>query len=159
MGARVTPRRSADRQAKSDRGAAMVEFALVLPLLVVMLIGVIEFGWLFAQNLNVRHGAREGARLVAINFNPYSSSGSSQTGDIVTEVCGRIDAIGAATVAIDGSGQIGDPATATVSVPGTSITGLLNWAIPSGLVLSSSVETRLEQPATWTDTALPQSCP
>ena len=50
-----------------QRGAAMLEFAIVLPLLLVLLFGIIEAAWAFNQQLEVRHGAREGARLVAVN--------------------------------------------------------------------------------------------
>ncbi len=142
-----------------ERGAALVEFALVMPILVLLLAGIVEFGWLFAQNLNVRHGAREGARLVAVNYNPNGSAGSSQTLDIVDEVCGRMDTVTGAAIAFKGAGDIGEPAVATVSAPGTTITGLLDWAFPTPLTLSSSVEIRLEQVATWANTPVPQSCP
>jgi len=147
------------RTRRSDGGAALVEFALVMPILVLILGGIVEFGWLFAQNLNVRHGAREGARLVAVNYNPNGTTGGNQTLDIVDEICGRMDTLSGASIALAGSGDVGDPATATVQAPGTTITGLLDWAIPPGLMLSSTVEIRLEQPATWADTVLPQTCP
>ncbi|MFQ5967551.1 MAG: TadE/TadG family type IV pilus assembly protein [Acidimicrobiia bacterium] len=146
------------RLERSDRGAAIVEFALVIPFLVLILVGMVEFGWLFSQNLNVRHGAREGARLVAVNYNPNGNSGSAQTVDIVAEICGRMDTVSGVTVGITGAGDIGDPAVATIAAPGSTITGLLDWAIPSPLTLSSSVEVRLEQTATWADTGLPAAC-
>jgi Flp pilus assembly protein TadG len=50
-----------------DRGASMVEFAVVAPLLFLLLFGIIDFGWAFSQNLDVKHAAREGARLAAVN--------------------------------------------------------------------------------------------
>jgi Flp pilus assembly protein TadG len=45
----------------------MVEFAVVAPLLFLLLFGIIDFGWAFSQNLDVKHAAREGARLAAVN--------------------------------------------------------------------------------------------
>ena len=49
-----------------ERGAVLVEFAIISPVLALLLFGVIEFGWAFSQNLDVRHGAREAARLAAV---------------------------------------------------------------------------------------------
>ncbi len=45
------------------RGAAAVEFALVLPLFVTVLFGVIEYGWVFYQNFNVASSVRDGLRV------------------------------------------------------------------------------------------------
>jgi Flp pilus assembly protein TadG len=49
----VAPRRS---------GSTLVEFAIVLPLLLAVLIGIMEFGWLVKNNLTIANAAREGAR-------------------------------------------------------------------------------------------------
>lgn len=50
---------------RSQDGAAAVEMALVLPVLVLLAYGVIEFGLIFAQDLGMGNGAREGARFAA----------------------------------------------------------------------------------------------
>ena len=50
----------------SERGAAAVEFALVLPILVLILFGVIEFGGVYNAQLMVTGAAREGAREMAV---------------------------------------------------------------------------------------------
>lgn len=49
-----------------DRGAAAVEFALVLPLLLVLLFGVIDFGRLLNAQIMLTEAAREGARAAAM---------------------------------------------------------------------------------------------
>ena len=51
----------------SERGAAAVEFALVLPILVLILFGVIEFGGVYNAQLMVTGSAREAARAMAID--------------------------------------------------------------------------------------------
>jgi hypothetical protein len=49
-----------------DKGQALVEMALILPVLLLLLFGIIEFGRIFSAGLMVNHGAREGARLGAV---------------------------------------------------------------------------------------------
>lgn len=50
-----------------DRGAAVVEFALLLPLLLLLLFGIIDFGRALSAQITITQAAREGARLVALN--------------------------------------------------------------------------------------------
>lgn len=47
-------------------GTASVEFALVLPLLLALLFGIMEFGFLFKDQLSLQQCAREGARVAAV---------------------------------------------------------------------------------------------
>jgi Flp pilus assembly protein TadG len=49
-----------------DRGAVAVEFALVLPLLLVIVFGVIDFGRAFNAQVTITQAAREGGRLAAL---------------------------------------------------------------------------------------------
>jgi Flp pilus assembly protein TadG len=50
-----------------DRGAAAVEFALLLPLLLLLLFGIIDFGRALNAQITITQAAREGARLDALN--------------------------------------------------------------------------------------------
>lgn len=59
------PRRPAPASAP-DRGAAAVEMALVLPLLLLLVFGVIDFGRMFNAQLTLTEAAREGARAAAV---------------------------------------------------------------------------------------------
>ena len=45
-----------------ERGASVLEFAIVLPILLVLLFGVIEFGFIFYNKAMLTNAAREGAR-------------------------------------------------------------------------------------------------
>lgn len=46
----------------NERGAALVEFALAVPLLLVVLFGVVDFGIALSNMADVRHGVQTGAR-------------------------------------------------------------------------------------------------
>jgi len=49
-----------------ERGASAVEFALVLPILLVLTLGIINFGYLFGQQLSLNQAVREGARAAVV---------------------------------------------------------------------------------------------
>ncbi|MEW6183388.1 MAG: TadE/TadG family type IV pilus assembly protein [Bacillota bacterium] len=51
---------------KKDSGQALVEFALVVPLLLLVIFGTIEFGRIYHAQLTVASAAREGARKAAV---------------------------------------------------------------------------------------------
>lgn len=53
---------SRDKARRSQQGAAAVEFAMFLPLLVVLAFGVTAFGFAFGMDMGVGNGAREGGR-------------------------------------------------------------------------------------------------
>jgi Flp pilus assembly protein TadG len=50
----------------SETGAELVEFAIVLPLLLLVLFGIIDFGMLFHRYQVVTNAAREGARVAVL---------------------------------------------------------------------------------------------
>jgi Flp pilus assembly protein TadG len=50
------------RREAGDRGASVVEFALVLPILVLLVFGIINFGVIFGQQLSMGNAARQAAR-------------------------------------------------------------------------------------------------
>ncbi|MHA7306314.1 TadE/TadG family type IV pilus assembly protein [Arthrobacter sp. TMN-49] len=52
----------------SERGAAAVEAAFILPVLLLLVIGIMEFGFLFNQQISATNAAREGARNAAIHY-------------------------------------------------------------------------------------------
>ena len=61
------------RRADSEDGVAIVEFALILPVLALMLFGMLDFGKAFNYWIDETHLANEGARWAVVNKNPASS--------------------------------------------------------------------------------------
>ena len=49
-----------------ERGAAAVEFALVVPLLLLLLFGIVDFGFLLNRNTVLANAAREGVRAASL---------------------------------------------------------------------------------------------
>jgi Flp pilus assembly protein TadG len=56
------------RRHDGDRGAAAVEFALVLPILLLLVFGIIDFGRALNAQLTLTQAAREGVRLAALGY-------------------------------------------------------------------------------------------
>jgi Flp pilus assembly protein TadG len=75
---------------------AMVEFVLILPALIVMLFGILEFGVLFFQWQTLSNAAREGAR-EAIVFRKDCDSGAVQS--LIEQTV--IDYAGAANIDVE----------------------------------------------------------
>lgn len=70
------------RTARHDRGAAAVEFALVIPILVMLLMGMIWTGLTFSDHLSATNAVREGAR--------YGASADASSSNWATSVRDRI---------------------------------------------------------------------
>jgi hypothetical protein len=64
-----SPFRSRERQeSASARGQTLVEFALILPLLLVMLLGVVDFGRIFTAGITMEAAARNAAEAAAQEY-------------------------------------------------------------------------------------------
>jgi Flp pilus assembly protein TadG len=61
-------------RAAAERGQALVEFVLVLPLLLLLVFGIVQFGLALNSANDETHLANEVARYAAINQNPSSES-------------------------------------------------------------------------------------
>ncbi len=101
-------------QRENESGAALVEFALVLPLLLVLVFGIIDFGLYFYNDLQLTHVARDAARFASVG-----------------DVAGANAAIVGATListSIDSSSvdpaSTGSPATVTLTATYSTLTPL-----------------------------------
>jgi hypothetical protein len=54
------------RRLRSERGAELIELALVLPILLLVFAGIVDFALMFQRFLTVSNAAREGARIAVL---------------------------------------------------------------------------------------------
>jgi Flp pilus assembly protein TadG len=147
------------RPREEERGAALVELAVTAPLLLLLVFGIIEAGWLFAQQVEARHGAREAARVAAVSAPDLNGDSVFTEADVIFRACDALDlSSGSAGVTISAAGDdIGDNAAVTITTVYQSLTGFLD-PIFGGLVVTTDADIRLEQPRAWAD-AGPVGCP
>lgn len=105
----------------NDRGAAAVEFALVLPVLLVLVFGIIEFGRAYNLQTTLTAAARQGARVMALKNNETDAkaaaiSAAAVLGLTVTEVSTTPCATGGTT-------------TVTVTYPMSFVSGYFGTSI------------------------------
>lgn len=53
---------------RSDSGAVAVEFGIIAPVLILLVLGIMQFGLIFYQMIQVEHAAAEGARYAALRY-------------------------------------------------------------------------------------------
>jgi Flp pilus assembly protein TadG len=119
----------------NEDGAAAVEMALVLPILLLLVFGIIEFGFIFNRYISVTHAAREGVRQLALGVAAEDAELKAEgaTGDIV-------------------SADVSDPIACTASEPAadevqmqcTTNYKLNLFVIDSTISLSSTARMRKE---------------
>lgn len=130
-------------QDPQNGGAILVEFALVLPLFLVLVFAIVQYGWTFYQVQETAHAVREGARVAAV--------GTRDTAGVRSFVQGKI--VSASTTAAvttcysdtNGSGSlsVGDEIAVAARFPATSF-HLPFLPFPSGLQIAQTTRTRTE---------------
>lgn len=64
---------------RNTDGQSLVEFALVLPILLALILGMVEFGWILNGKITLTSSAREGARVAIIFENAGEASTAVQS--------------------------------------------------------------------------------
>ncbi len=64
---------------RNERGAAVVEFALVVPILLLLVFGIVDFARGYGAQVTVTHAAREGVRLHALGGSAGDVTTRTQT--------------------------------------------------------------------------------
>jgi Flp pilus assembly protein TadG len=103
---------------RSQRGQSLVEFALVLPVFVVVFFGIMEFGRLWEISNVLTSAAREGARVAAVS-EPNIDKAKAAAQNVLTAAH-----IASATVAISGPNSDKD-IVVTISMAYSPLTGTI----------------------------------
>lgn len=70
---------------KNNEGQSLVEFALILPILLLIIMGIIEFGIMINSYLTVRSASREAARAAVVG------STNQEVMSLVSSICPNLD--------------------------------------------------------------------
>ncbi len=97
------------RSAARDRGASMVEAAIVLPILLLLIFGIVEFGRAFNAKNTLNQASREGVRRYALTQD--FDQGATAARNAATS-------LDSSSLSISGTAcNEGDPTSLTVSYP------------------------------------------
>ncbi|MBU4450326.1 MAG: pilus assembly protein [Actinomycetia bacterium] len=116
----------------NEKGVSAVEFALVLPIFLMLVIGIFQFGIAFNNWIAITHAAREGARLAAVG--QYDEQ----------RVRDSAPSVAIQSISVSGlGGSVGSPVTVIVTgnVLNINIPFAGNWPV----TLRSTAVMRLEQ--------------
>lgn len=141
------------RRLSDERGAALVEFALVLPLLLVVVLGMLDFGKVFNYWIDATHLANEGARWAVVNQNPGTGNlqeyiqGQANTLELRDGGTASVPAGDEAEVCIsfpNGSSNVGDPVHVTVTATYHWLPFIGNRIDSAAVTITGSATMRLE---------------
>jgi Flp pilus assembly protein TadG len=164
---------SARRTTRDQSGATLVEFALVAPVLFLIVAAIIDFGLTFSNFIAVRGGVGSAARQGAVaNFGPsctLNAFSTAPSADIQHLMCTTKSRIGVTPsskvyvkVLFDPTGSAGYKVTNGLIVcaqtPMTSTTGLTSPFL-AGRFLRSKVQMSIEQTSGVTETAGEEAAP
>lgn len=120
---------------REEEGQALVEFALVLPIILALLFGIIEIGRAYNYWVNQTHLANQAARFASVDHRPDSGQtiteyvrGQGTTSEL-RDGTGHVSP--GLRVCIATTGAVGDPLTVTA-------TSTYNWIPILGLTAVSS---------------------
>lgn len=121
----------------NSRGQAMVEFALVLPILLLLVMGMLEFGRVMHEYIMVTEAARVGARAAVVN------NSDSAVRNIIVAAVPTIKPENVAISPGEGARTPGNPVTVTVTSTVNIITPLISNILPNPYLIRQQAVMRL----------------
>jgi hypothetical protein len=132
---------SSNRIRRHDAGAAAVEFALVLPLLLLLVCGIVDFGRALNVQLTLSAAAREGARWEALRLS--ATTGVSTASRVATAAPGIAPTPATAVLSScpvspspTQNASVTATTTYTLLTPLSAISGLFGGGFPSTVTLT-----------------------
>ena len=111
----------------SERGQTLTEFAIVLPILVVLLFGIIQFGIAFNNYVTITDAGRAGARVGAV-----SRGAADPVGACTSQVRSSAKDLDPSKLIVSCSSSWGIGSDVTVDVQYPYSISLLGWVVKSG---------------------------
>jgi PKD repeat protein len=149
----------------------VVEFAIVLPVMLLLLLMAIDFGRLFFSYVQINNAAREGAAYAAANPTDLSgittyarqeTDAQSQRGEgtlAVSAACADPSGVAIACVDATGGAGAGNRITVTVKEPFSFLTPLINTVFGNNLDMSASATAAVLGLAPGAGASAPPGCP
>ncbi|WP_024817566.1 TadE/TadG family type IV pilus assembly protein [Arthrobacter sp. 31Y] len=106
----------------NERGAAAVELAILLPLLLLILFGIMEFGRAYNVQVSLTQAAREGARHAAVHY----QDGTLDVAGAALAAAPALDGLGVTVADNASSCAPGSNVEVTTNVSLSSMTGFLD---------------------------------
>ena len=128
------------RQIKNERGQTMTEFALILPILLVLLFGIVQFGVIFNNYVTLTDAARTASRKGAVSRNASDPKGTCENAGYAAGT-GLKNPGTDFILSCDSSWTPGSDVTVTASYPYDI--SLLGWVVASGR-LNTTMKERVE---------------
>ncbi|MFB6612308.1 TadE/TadG family type IV pilus assembly protein [Agromyces sp. NPDC056379] len=112
--------------ARTERGAAAVEFALIVPVLLLLVFGVIEFSRLYNEQISLTNAARSAARVMAIGNNQAAA-----VAEAIVAAPALDPPLTGGDVAVSPSAcTVGATTTVTITYSASLLTGWFGTTIP-----------------------------
>ena len=132
---------------RNDAGAEIIELAIVMPILVLLLLGIVDFAFLFQRWEVVTNSAREGARLGSMGSADNAAGTGYDIGDVQARVTNYLTSGGlhaAPSIGVDFT-TTDDVNGVTVNTVTVSVTYPSDFIfLPGSINLVSSSEMRSE---------------
>ena len=121
----------------NERGSAAVEFALVLPILVLLALALVQVGLLVRDQLILVEAARAGARQAVV---------TEDEAEIRAAIEGASYSLRAERVEseVSRSGTLGDPVSVSLDYPETVSVPFVAWLFPNEITLRAGATMRQE---------------
>jgi Flp pilus assembly protein TadG len=120
-----------------DRGSVAVEFALVLPILLLVVFGIIDFGRMLNAQITLTQAAREGARWAALG-QPGVGTRVSNAAPALSPVSTTVVSTCPANAAVGANAQVTASYTFSFVTPFGAIAGLLGGSGGGTTTLTST---------------------
>lgn len=123
---------------KNKKGQALVEMAIILPVLVALIFGMTDFARVLNSYLATTEASREGARVAALSGNDAAVELA------VTNAAPNLDPIKLTVTTVPATRTRGDSVTVTVTYSIDIITPLVNTMLTNPMPISSQTIMRVE---------------